>query len=361
MIIGFIGAGVMARAIGKGLVQGGGFSAKDLICSAPEALDGQPFLDLFPGSHWTPRNDEVVKQSDLTILAVKPQILPEAMSALQEISAGKLFLSIAAGVTLEKICGWLHPTARVVRAMPNTPMQVGEGASVYAGGPNVMEADLALVHRILSAAGKAWPVEEKQIDAITALSGSGPAYVFHFMDALICGAVALGLPEDLARELTLQTVLGSSRLAAQSPLSPLELATQVKSPRGTTLAGCAVLEEDEALNKLMARCLLAAKIARRPWLAGKNRSICSSESGSPDNLRPLRKSEFPRNSVILSGVSSRWRDDGTWKRWLSQRSQPVVRSTRCNFTANAPPIWRLQIVPPKSPTHFFPLLVFFCG
>jgi len=259
MTIGFIGAGVMARALGKGLVHGGGFAAKDLLCSAPEAEAGQPFLDSFSGSRWTPSNDEVVRESDLTILAVKPQVLPEAMAGLKEISAGKLFLSIAAGVTLEKICGWLHPTARLVRAMPNTPMQVGAGASVYAGGPGVTEADLALVHRILSAAGQAWLVEEKQIDTITALSGSGPAYVFHFMDALIRGALALGLPEKLARDLTLQTVLGSAQLAAQSSLAPLELATQVKSPRGTTLAGCAVLEDDDALNKLMARCLEAAK------------------------------------------------------------------------------------------------------
>jgi pyrroline-5-carboxylate reductase len=143
--------------------------------------------------------------------------------------------------------------------MPNTPMQVGEGASVYAGGPNVTKDDLALVHRVLSSAGKAWRVDENQIDTITALSGSGPAYVFHFTDALIRGAVALGLPEELAQDLAIQTVLGSAQLAAQSPLPPLELAAQVKSPRGTTLAGCAVLEEHDALNRLMARCLAAAK------------------------------------------------------------------------------------------------------
>ena len=259
MIIGFIGAGVMARALGKGLVHGGGIPASGLICSAPTPQDGQPFLDLLPGSRWTANNDDVVRQSDLTILAVKPQVLPEAMSALGEISTEKLFLSIAAGMTIEKIRGGLHPTARIVRAMPNTPMQVGEGASVYAGGPNVTEADLALVHRVLSAAGRAWRVDENQIDTITALSGSGPAYVFHFMDALIRGAVALGLPGELARDLAIQTVLGSAQLAAQSPLPPLELAAQVKSPRGTTLAGCAVLEEHDALNRLMARCLAAAK------------------------------------------------------------------------------------------------------
>src|SRR5476649_1942148 len=259
MTIGFIGAGVMARALGKGLVQGGIVPATNLICSAPTPQDGQPFLDLLPGTRWTADNDDVVRQSDLTILAVKPQVLPEAMSALKEISAGKLFLSIAAGVTIEKIRGWLHPTARVVRAMPNTPMQIGLGASAYAGAPNATVADLALADRVLSSAGRAWLVDENQIDTITALSGSGPAYVFHFLDALIRGAVALGLPEKLAKDLAIQTVLGSAQLAAQSPLAPMELAAQVKSPKGTTLAGCAVLEEGDALNQLMARCQAAAK------------------------------------------------------------------------------------------------------
>jgi pyrroline-5-carboxylate reductase len=143
--------------------------------------------------------------------------------------------------------------------MPNTPMQIGLGASVFAGGPNATAADLALAGRVLSSAGRAWPVEEGLIDTVTALSGSGPAYVFHFIEALIRGAVALGLPEPLARDLALQTVLGSAQLAAQSELAPLELAAQVKSPKGTTLAGCAVLEDGDALNQLMARCLAAAK------------------------------------------------------------------------------------------------------
>ena len=112
---------------------------------------------------------------------------------------------------------------------------------------------------MLGAAGKAWRVEENQIDAVTALSGSGPAYVFHFIDALVRAAVPLGLDEKLARELALQTVLGAATLAAQSELAPLELAAQVKSPHGTTVAGCAVLEANDALNGLMARCLAAAK------------------------------------------------------------------------------------------------------
>lgn len=259
MTIGFIGAGVMARALGKGLVQGGVVPATGLICSAPNQEEGRPFLDLLPGSRWTPENERVVRESDLIVIAVKPQVIAQALSGLREASAGKLFLSIAAGVTIAKIRGWLHPSARVVRSMPNTPMQIGAGASVYAAGKDVSEADLALADRVLSSAGRAWRAEEDQIDAVTALSGSGPAYVFHFLDALIRGAVALGLPEELAKNLALQTVLGSARLAADSPLSPLDLAAQVKSPRGTTLAGCAVLEQNDALNRLMAECLSAAK------------------------------------------------------------------------------------------------------
>jgi pyrroline-5-carboxylate reductase len=259
MIIGFLGAGVMARALAKGLVASGIAPASGLICSAPTAPDGRPFLDSFPGSRWTADNAELMAESELTILAIKPQVFPEAMQGLKEASRGKLILSIAAGMTIEKIRGWLDATARVARAMPNTPMQIGAGASVYAGEARVSPADYELIDRILSSAGKAWRVEEKQIDAITALSGSGPAYVFHFIDALAQGGKALGLSPKLAVDLALQTVLGSAQLAAQSSQSPLELAAQVKSPRGTTLAGCAVLEENEALNALMARCLAAAR------------------------------------------------------------------------------------------------------
>jgi hypothetical protein len=177
MIIGFIGAGVMARALGKGLVDAGVVSAKELICSAPTPEEGRPFQDLLPGSRWTPDNCDVLRAGDLTILAVKPQVLCEALVELKDISAGKLILSIAAGVTLDKLRGWLHPTARVVRCMPNMLVQIGAGATAYTGAPNVTDADLALVERVLAASGKAWRVEESQLDAVTALSGSGPAYV----------------------------------------------------------------------------------------------------------------------------------------------------------------------------------------
>jgi pyrroline-5-carboxylate reductase len=259
MIIGFIGAGVMARALGKGLVDGGVVSATELICSAPTPEEGKPFQELLPGARWTPDNADILHAGDITILAVKPQVLPEALAPVREDSAHKFILSIAAGVTIEKLRGWLHPTARIARCMPNMPAQIGAGASAYAGAANVTEADLALAARVLSASGKAWRVEENQLDAVTALSGSGPAYVFHFIEAMTRGGVSLGLAEELARKLAIQTVLGSAQLAAHSPLAPMDLAAQVKSPRGTTLAGCAVLEQDDAFNRLVAQCMTAAR------------------------------------------------------------------------------------------------------
>jgi pyrroline-5-carboxylate reductase len=266
MKIGFIGAGKMARALAGGLVRGDVAQAAEIVCSSRSAESGRAFLGLLPGARWTSDNAGLVASSDLVILAIKPQQFAAALSALRDASAGKLFLSLAAGITLSQMSGWLHPDARLVRAMPNTPMQVGLGASVFAGGAGATEADLALIERVLGSAGKAWRVEEGQIDAVTALAGSGPAYAFHFIDALVRAAIPLGLNEKLARELALQTVLGSATLAAQSELAPLELAAQVKSPRGTTLAGCAVLEENDVLNVLMARCLAAAK-ARAEALA----------------------------------------------------------------------------------------------
>ncbi len=259
----------MARALASGLVRAGIVAAADVICSSRSRESGGAFLEAMPGAEWTAANVDVVRVGDPVILALKPQQLEAALPEMREASAGKLFISLAAGISLEKIAGGLAPSARGVRVMPNTPLRIGEGASVYALGPAATPKDEALVRSILAAAGKAWRVEESQIDAVTALSGSGPAYVFHFLEAMARAGVALGLPEDLARELTLQTVLGAAQLAAQSPLPPLALADEVKSPRGTTLAACAVLEENDALNALMARCLAAARARARELAEGR--------------------------------------------------------------------------------------------
>ena len=258
MPIAFIGAGKMARALAGALIQGGIATADELTCSSRSEESGKAFLEAFPGSRWTDDLVEQVEEAKLAILAIKPQQFSAALPGIASAGRDKLFLSVAAGITLEKMRGWLDPKARIVRVMPNTPMQIGVGASVYAGGENVTEADYELVERILSSAGKAWRVKEGEIDAITALSGSGPAYVFHFIEALTRGGMELGITESLARELARQTVLGAARLAADSHLAPMQLAEQVKSPGGMTLAGCAVLEKDDALDLLVAQCMAAA-------------------------------------------------------------------------------------------------------
>ncbi len=145
-------------------------------------------------------------------------------------AAGRLFLSLAAAVSLEKLRGWLHPTAHIVRAMPNTPMQIGEGASVFANAPNVTNDDRALVHRILASAGRAWEVDEKQVDAITALSRQRPRLRLPFSRRPHSRRAEARPARGMARDLAIQTVLGSAQLAAQSSLTPLELAAQVEKP-----------------------------------------------------------------------------------------------------------------------------------
>jgi pyrroline-5-carboxylate reductase len=259
MVIAFVGAGKMARALAGALLRGRVMRAEDFICSSRSEESGRPFLEMFPGARWTGDIAAQTEDAQLVVLAIKPQQFGGVLPTLKTAGRDKLFLSLAAGITLEKLRGWLDPSARIIRVMPNTPMQIGQGASVYAGGPDVTEEDFELVGRILSAAGKAWRVEEAQIDAITSLSGSGPAYVFHFIEALVKGGTAAGLEEKFARELAIQTVLGAAQLAAASTLTPRELAEQVKSPGGTTLAACAELEKDDALNRLMERCMTAAR------------------------------------------------------------------------------------------------------
>ena len=266
MSIAFIGAGRMARALAGALVKSGLYQTGNMTCSSRSEASGKPFLEAFPGARWTGDPARQAEAAELIILAIKPQQFAGVLPTLGTAGRGKLFLSLAAGITLEKLRGWLDPSARIIRVMPNTPLQIGAGASVYAVGGNVTAADDELVERILSAAGKAWRVKEEEIDAITALSGSGPAYVFHFLEALTRGGVALGMEETLARELARQTVLGAAQLAAGSSLAPLQLAEQVKSPGGTTLAGCAVLEKNGALDELMRRCMEAAR-ARAAELA----------------------------------------------------------------------------------------------
>lgn len=235
----------MAHALARGLVEQGVVAASDLMASCPSnGPSREAFLTDFPADtvRWTADNLDVVRTSDLIVLAIKPQVMDAVLPEIQEVSAGKLIVSIAAGITLARLESGLHPQARVVRCMPNTPMLVGAGASAYALGTRATDEDAASVQALLDAGGLARRVEEAHLDAVTALSGSGPAYVFHFIEALTDGGIALGLAPDMARDLAVQTVAGSAKMVAETGENPGDLAANVKSPGGTTIAACDVLE-----------------------------------------------------------------------------------------------------------------------
>jgi pyrroline-5-carboxylate reductase len=262
MIIGFVGAGKMALALAQGLVKNGVVPAANLIAYARTDASRERFLNGFSDAikpSWAKNALEAAKVADLVVLSVKPQQFAEVLPPLKEACAGKLVLSIAAGITLKTIESMLDSTSRIVRAMPNTPSLVGAGASAYAGGHRVTEADYLLIKKILSAVGHAVQVEESHMNAVTALSGSGPAYIFMVIEALIEAGVEQGLSVPLARTLAVQTVLGAAKMVEVTGEEPSKLADMVKSPGGTTVAGCAVLENG-GLHALFTKAVAAAKV-----------------------------------------------------------------------------------------------------
>ena len=196
---------------------------------------------------------------DLVILAVKPQIMPSVLPDYAGF-AGATFVSIAAGTTVATLRGGLGKSAAVIRCMPNTPAAIGAGMMVCWATENVSEAARALTADLLAASGEvAWIEDEALMDAVTAVSGSGPAYIFHFIEALTAAAVKAGLPEDLSQTLAMQTVMGAGRLAAESDTPPGALREQVTSPGGTTAAGLSVLRDTGALEALLIETVEAAR------------------------------------------------------------------------------------------------------
>ena len=241
--IGFIGAGKMGSAIIKGLLQAGLVDRSRLAASDPVEALGKALVEE-TGVRFVQDNVGLVEESDIVVLAVKPQVMD---GVLQEVAAAgpgdTLFVSIAAGVPLSRIEGLLPEGARVVRVMPNTPCLVGQAASAYSGGRWANGEDLDRVGRIFSSVGVAVPVEEHHLDAVTALSGSGPAYVFLFIESLVAGGVRMGLGRDVALTLALQTVYGSAVMARGAKEHLAELRDAVTSPAGTTAAGVHALEQ----------------------------------------------------------------------------------------------------------------------
>lgn len=240
--IGFLGAGRMATALASGLVGAKFAEAKQIVAADVSAAAREQFARRTQAEAIAD-NQAVVERSGIIVLAVKPQLVAEVLNGVGPRLTGEhLLISIAAGTTittLQKLCGgW----CRIVRVMPNTPCLVSAGASAYARGPSATPEDGALVQRMLATVGRAWEVSEKLLDAVTGLSGSGPAYAFQIIEALSDGGVRMGLPRDVATQLAAQTLLGASRMVLETGEHPGSLKDAVTSPGGTTIAGLHALE-----------------------------------------------------------------------------------------------------------------------
>ena len=240
--IGFIGCGAMARALAGGLVESG-IAPSQIMASDPFPEARSQFKQAI-GAEAVEANTEVVASADLVVLAVKPGAVAGVLAELDADSAVRpLWISIAAGVTLDQLEAALPKGSRVVRTMPNTPALVGAGATAYYPGQAVDENDLARVEAVLEAAGWCWRApNEDLLDAVTGLSGSGPAYVFLILEALADAGVRQGLPRDAAQNLATRTVFGAAKLALETGTHPGVLKDQVTSPGGTTIAGLEQLE-----------------------------------------------------------------------------------------------------------------------
>ncbi|MDP1794992.1 MAG: pyrroline-5-carboxylate reductase [Acidimicrobiales bacterium] len=232
------GGGKMGEALLAGLLRAGWATADEIAVLEPVEERRAALAASFPGLHVV---DEPVA-ADGAIVAVKPAIVPEAVTALGAVGVGRV-LSIAAGVPTGVIEAALPAGTPVVRAMPNTPALLGAGASAIAGGTDAGDDDVAWAESILAAVGIVVRVPEDQLDAVTGLSGSGPAYIFLIAEAMIAAGKAVGLPDDIAESLAIQTILGAGRMLSESGESPEALRAAVSSPNGTTVAGLAVLDE----------------------------------------------------------------------------------------------------------------------
>lgn len=236
----FIGYGKMASAIAKGLVSAGFCTNRDVIATdvVPAALEAAR-KDGFATSS---SNPEAAPQADILFLATKPQDLEPVLKELAGPAAGKLVISIAAGVRIAKLERFLQGS-RVIRVMPNLNAMVGASASAFALGARATREDAATAKRLLDCGGKSMQVPEDLLDAVTGLSGSGPAYIFRFADALIRAGEKQGLPHETAKLLTLQTILGSASTMLQTDKELADLIASVASKGGTTEQGLKVLDE----------------------------------------------------------------------------------------------------------------------
>jgi pyrroline-5-carboxylate reductase len=260
--IAFLGSGNMAEAIVKGLLAAGTAATGEIVCAEPRA-ERREELHTRHGVAVTASNLEAVRQAQVLVLSVKPQVMEALLDEIAPVVGdSKLVISIAAGVPVAAIARRLGAGARIVRTMPNTPALVGEGATALARGPRATEADLAEAVALFEAVGTAVIVDEHLLDAVTGVSGSGPAFVFLAIEALADGGVKMGLPRQVALTLAAQTVVGAGRLLLETGEHPGKLKDQVTSPGGTTIAGVHALEAAGFRAALMAAVEAATRRSR---------------------------------------------------------------------------------------------------
>lgn len=262
----FIGGGNMAEALIRGLISGGVDAASITVAEPVESRREHLRMNYGVTTAITPR--ETVDTADILILAVKPQVAPEVFTELgPAVREGTLVISVMAGVSTSSIERPFVNPVRVIRVMPNTPALALEGATAIAAGSSATFSDIRLAEEIFGLVGKTWVIEEKLMDAVTGLSGSGPAYVLTFIEALADAGVKNGLPRDTALGIAIQTVLGSARLLQETGEHPAILKEKVTSPGGTTIAGLYALESRGFRGTVMVG--VDAAVQRSRELGGK--------------------------------------------------------------------------------------------
>ena len=258
----FLGAGAMGEALARGLLAAGTYAPQDLIFfDVDQARVKQ--LAAATGARWAASTAEAAEGAAAVLLAVKPQVVEKALEPVRaSFTPAQTLISIAAGVTTARLEACFDAAVPVVRVMPNTPALVGAAATAICLGRAANESHRAQARRIFEAVGLAVDTEEKLLDAVTGLSGSGPAYVFAFIESLADGGVRAGLPRDVAQRLAAQTVLGSARMVLETGEHPGVLKDRVASPGGTTIAGLHALEQGGFRGVVMDAVVAATERAR---------------------------------------------------------------------------------------------------
>lgn len=252
--LGFIGGGNMAEAVIAGLLAQSSLPASAIRASEPSESRRQFLQDNYE-LQTNASNLAVVRWAEIVVLAVKPQFLPTVLEEIATLDSAeiqkKLFISIAAGVSIDTMQAVLGPNVRVIRCMPNTPALVQAGATVLSPGPNATDSDLNFTDSLFRSVGTTYQLSEEKLDVVTGLSGGGPAYVFVLLESMADAGVKLGLPRKVALDLAAQTVYGSAKLLLETDGHPGQLKDMVTSPGGTTIAGIHALEKAGFRNAII--------------------------------------------------------------------------------------------------------------